>query len=176
MNSFKISNKLFCTFTPIKLDSDPTKILLKLRKLFPELKIQLLNSDSIINQDHLIWAVKQTYEAQNRKILLAKKFEIDLLLRLSITSQINEAIKLIGALSSEQNLIVLSLGNKNQLNRFNLWIENNFKILPLIHYGNKKEILKKLNINYSISNFSKKDLPLLLLSHSALIFTDKTSK
>ena len=85
----------------------------------------LLNSDSIINQDHLIWAVKQTYEAQNRKILLAKKFEIDLLLRLSITSQINEAIKLIGALSSEQNLIVLSLGNKNQLNRFNLWIENN---------------------------------------------------
>ena len=163
MNLFKISNKLFCTFTPVKLDSDPTKILLKLRKLFPELKIQLLNSDSIINKDHLIWAVKQTYEAQNRKILLAKKFEIDLLLRLSITSQINEAIKLIGALSSEQNLIVLSLGN-------------NFKILPLIHFGNQKEILKKLNINYSISNISKKDLSLLLLSHSALIFTDKTSK
>ena len=76
MNLFKISNKLFCTFTPIKLDSDPTKILLKLRKLFPELKIQLLNSDSIINKDHLIWAVKQTYEAQNRKILLAKKLSI----------------------------------------------------------------------------------------------------
>ena len=176
MNSFKISNKLFCTFIQIKLNSNPKKILLKLRKQFPELKIQLLNSDSIISQDHLIWAVKQTYKAQIRKILLAKKFEIDLLLGLSVTNQINKAIKFTGALSSEQNLIVISLGNKNQLNHFNLWIENNFKILPVIHYGNQKEILKKLKINYSVSNFAKKDLPLLLLSHSALIFTDKNKK
>lgn len=174
MKLFKISNKLFCTFIPVKLKSNPQKILVKFRKLFPNLKIQLINSNSIINEDHLIWAVKQTCEAQNRGILLAKKFEIDLLLRLSVTGQIGEAIKYAGVSSPGQNLIVISLGPKNQLNKFNSWLENNFIILPLIHYGNPKEILKKLNINYPVSNSTKSDLPLLLLSHSALIFADKT--
>ena len=75
----------------------------KLRNNYPKVKIQFINPDILLNLEHLIYAVKQSYFAKKRNLLGAKTIEMDVLLRLSATDQIKEAIKYSGISSKNKS-------------------------------------------------------------------------
>ena len=75
--------------------------------------IQFVNPDSILNLKHLLFAIKQSFYAKNNQLLAARDFEVDLLMRISITDQIQEALKFSGITPKNQSYILISVGNKS---------------------------------------------------------------
>jgi tRNA threonylcarbamoyladenosine modification (KEOPS) complex Cgi121 subunit len=55
--------------------------------------IQVVDPDVIYGIDHILGALKISLESKNRRIMAAKRLEIDLLLRLLCTDQISSALK-----------------------------------------------------------------------------------
>ena len=76
-----------------------------LRNNYSKVKIQFINPDILINLEHLIYVVKQSDFAKKRNLLGAKTIEMDILLRLSATDQIKEAIKYSGISSKNKSFV-----------------------------------------------------------------------
>ena len=75
--------------------------------------IQFVNPDSILNLKHLLFAIKQSFYAKNNQLLASRDFEVDLLMRISITDQIQEALKFSGITPNNQSYILIAVGNKS---------------------------------------------------------------
>jgi len=80
------------------------------------LVVQVASSDAVRNQAFVELLAWQTVWASSSGSLLAKTPEMDLLLRLSGTSQISEAIKNTGARKGRRNVLILA-GGRGQLGR-----------------------------------------------------------
>ena len=83
------------------------------------LVVQVASSDTVRNEAFVELLLWQTMWAWSSGSLLAKTPEMDLLLRLSGTSQISEAIRRTGARKHGQNVLILA-GEKGQLERTHL--------------------------------------------------------
>ena len=70
--------------------------------------IQFVNPDSILNLKHLLFAIKQSFYAKNNQLLAARDFEVDLLMRISITDQIQEALKFSGITPKNQSYMLVA--------------------------------------------------------------------
>ena len=77
--------------------------------------IQFINPNSILNLKHLLFAVNQSFYAKNNQLLAARDFEVDLLMRISITDQIQEALKFSGITPKNQSYMLVAVGNKSNL-------------------------------------------------------------
>lgn len=75
---------------------------------FPRLLVQALNVDVASNEKFLEMIVAQTSEAASSGSLLARKIEVDLLLRFAGTTQISEAIESAGVRRGEPFMVVVA--------------------------------------------------------------------
>jgi tRNA threonylcarbamoyladenosine modification (KEOPS) complex Cgi121 subunit len=69
-----------------------------------------------------------TLEAESRKIMLAKKIETDLLLRLACTNQISEAIARVGLKKGKSACIVGLSGGHGGTRGFENWLGKEFEV------------------------------------------------
>lgn len=86
----------------------------ELQSAFPELLVQVVDSGIASNERLLEMIEAQTTEASSTGSPLAKKPEVDLLLRLAGTTQINEAIEKAGAKSGRPFLLIVA-GDETRL-------------------------------------------------------------
>ena len=141
----------------------------KLRNNYPKVKIQFINPDILLNLEHLIYAVKQSYFAKKRNLLGAKTIEMDVLLRLSATDQIKEAIKYSGISSKNKSFIILAMGKIQLLKELNYWISENLN--PLYDFQiNNNNLLTNKKIN-----LQKQNRALELLSYSTAIIAIRST-
>ena len=141
----------------------------KLRNNYPKVKIQFINPDILLNLEHLIYAVKQSYFAKKRNLLGAKTIEIDILLRLSATDQIKESIKYSGISSKNKSFIILAMGKIQLLKELNYWISENLN--PLYDFQiNNNNLLTNKKINLQKQNHA-----LELLSYSTAIIAIRST-
>ena len=93
--------------------SDPESVKTALLESNPGAVVQTLSSEVGIGAHGLELLAAQTLVAKGADELLAKKPEIDLLLRVAGTTQISRAIKQVGATKGRSFLVVLaSQGNR----------------------------------------------------------------
>jgi tRNA threonylcarbamoyladenosine modification (KEOPS) complex Cgi121 subunit len=116
-----------------------------LRSKFPNLIIQAISSNYILNKSHAKKIISISQMAKKNNNLLSKKIETDILLRFAGTTQINEAIKLVG-IKSESNFILITIGNKISLNKLFLQIKPILNKIPFSK-NNENFLKKKFNIN-----------------------------
>jgi len=109
--NFKINNNQVGLFEINKSNSNKD-YLLQLRKKFPKLYLQGISSKFILDREHAKKIISISINKKIKNQLLSEKLETDLLLRFANTTQINEAIKNVG-LSSNQNFILIAIGNKS---------------------------------------------------------------
>ena len=102
--------------------------LISLRKKFPKLYLQAIASKFILDKEHAkkIISISVNHKAQNT--LLSDKIETDLLLRFANTTQISDAIKTVG-MSTNENFILIAIGNKSNLDKFHDTISDDLDIL-----------------------------------------------
>jgi|RhiMetdeSRZDD1v2_1073273.scaffolds.fasta_scaffold950833_1 tRNA threonylcarbamoyladenosine modification (KEOPS) complex Cgi121 subunit len=87
----------------------------QLRHRFQNVYVQGFNTEAIFCSLHVVEALKITLEALKRGILAANRPELDLLLRISCTTQISKAISHAGIKSGKCACFVMFSKNKRDL-------------------------------------------------------------
>lgn len=95
-----------CFLIPTREEAE--EIVEKIRRVEPELVCQLLRPDACQNEDAIRLIAAQTLSARASRSMLARRPEIDLLLRLAGTSQIKEAIDKAGYEGKGRTLVVMA--------------------------------------------------------------------
>jgi tRNA threonylcarbamoyladenosine modification (KEOPS) complex Cgi121 subunit len=83
----------------------------------PDVTFHLVNANSVYGPAHLLGVLKINLECQSRGLALSQKPEIDLLLRLSFTNQINSALSRSGLKRFNPAIIILYSTDKKKLDR-----------------------------------------------------------
>jgi tRNA threonylcarbamoyladenosine modification (KEOPS) complex Cgi121 subunit/molybdopterin converting factor small subunit len=125
--TFTIKNHQIGLFEINKSNSNKEYLLL-LRKKFPKLHLQAISSKFILNKDHAKKIIGISLNQKLNNQLLSDKIETDLLLRFSNTTQISDAIKNVG-LSKSKNFILISIGNKSNMEKLHKIISNDLDTL-----------------------------------------------
>jgi len=115
------------------------KLLDDLRKKYPNIILQAVSSNFILNKSHLIKILSLSFEYKNNNAMLSNKLETDILMRYALSKQISDAIKNVG-IKSNNNFILIAVGNKKTLN--SLYDE----LLPIsvsLFSKNNEQFLKK---------------------------------
>lgn len=111
---FNISNKLIQAIEIQGQKQIDVTYLDTLRKKFPGVKLQAISSNFILNTYHLKKIISLSVFSDKNNMLLSNKFEMDILMRFAISSQISSAITSAG-LKPKQNFVLIALGNKKIL-------------------------------------------------------------
>ncbi len=114
-----------------------------LRKQFPGIKLQAISSNFILNNYHLKKIIALSIYSEKNDLLLSNKFEIDILMRFAISSQISSAIISTG-IKPKHNFILITLGNKKILDKF--YKELNFMSVKIFSKDNSLFIKKYFKI------------------------------
>jgi len=153
-----------------KINYDPINFLETLRKQYPDLFIQGVQSKYIVSVKHAKKVITISLAAKRADVLLSNKLEMDILMRFAFTRQINDAINKLG-LHQGQDSILIIIGTKSSINRLFKEIKHLIKIFePLSSNSNfmKKEyLITKKQLKCIIS---KKPLEDLLSEKSAVLF------
>ena len=140
-----------------------------LRKKYPELTLQAVSSGFILNRYHLKKIISLSFESKKNDVLLSNKFEIDILMRFALTTQIASAIKQVG-IKSKDNFILIAIGDKKILDL--LYRE----LLPMsvfIFSKNSDSYIKKyfkITKKHVDSVHSKTPLEDILVEKAAILF------
>ncbi|MEW6329110.1 MAG: KEOPS complex subunit Cgi121 [Candidatus Micrarchaeota archaeon] len=118
------------------------------------LLIQLFNPDTILNKNHLLFALSHARASFARKKNIAKKLETEILLRAAGTHKIDKAIELVGVKNPKKVFLLLA-GNASAGDQFaasregsifatNLSQRTNGPFARSANWKQKLEIIKKL--------------------------------
>jgi tRNA threonylcarbamoyladenosine modification (KEOPS) complex Cgi121 subunit/molybdopterin converting factor small subunit len=166
---FNISKKLIQVIEIQSQKEINTKYIDELRKKYPKLKLQAISSDFILNPYHLRKILGISVYSDESNNLLSNKFEIDILMRFAITSQISEAIKRVG-IKQKQKFILISMGNREQLD--SLYSELSDISIQMFSKNNNSFLKKYFKINNKQLNTisTKNSLSDLLVEKAAILF------
>ena len=112
----------------------------KLRKKYPYLIIQAINSRFILDVNHIKKILALSLYAKKNKTLLSKKIETDILLRFACTTQISQAIKVAGR-KPKNDFVIIAIGKKSTLGKLNSDLMSHLNPKPLSK--NNHQYLKK---------------------------------
>ena len=115
-SEFKLSSFHVSIFHCGELESvNGTELVEQIRHHFENVYVQGLNTEAIFGLLHVVEALKITLEALKRGIMAANRPELDLLLRISCTSQISKAISHAGIKSGKCACFVMFSKSKRDL-------------------------------------------------------------
>jgi tRNA threonylcarbamoyladenosine modification (KEOPS) complex Cgi121 subunit len=115
-SDFKLSNFHISIFYCDELESVNGTILVEqIRDQFENVYIQGISTEAIFGLHHVVEALKITLESLKRGIMAANRPELDLLLRISCTTQISKAISHAGIKSGNRVCFVMFSKNKGNL-------------------------------------------------------------
>ena len=108
---FKISKKLIQVIEIQSQNNIDATYIDKLRKKYPKIKLQAISSNFILDNYHLRKILTLSVYSYGDDNLLSNKFEIDILMRFAISSQISDAINSVG-IKPKQNFTLIGMGNR----------------------------------------------------------------
>ena len=165
---FNISNKLIQVIEIQGQKHIDVTYLDRLRKQFPGIKLQAISSNFILNNYHLKKIISLSISSDKNDILLSNKFEMDILMRFAISSQISSAIHTAG-IKPKQNFVLITLGNKKMLDA--LYKELIFMSIKIFSKDNTSFIKKyfKITDKQLDTVLSKNPLEDILIEKSAIL-------
>ena len=147
----------------------------RLRSINKHVVIQAVNAVFIAGIEHVIGILQQSVRAKKHGILLSKKIEIDILLRLACTNQIDKALTNIGLRDGTNSILVIAVGRINCLKMIRKYIIANYDIDDNILVQSKSR-LKFISKVHSIGNteldtlvYDGNKLACLLVEHASLL-------
>jgi molybdopterin synthase sulfur carrier subunit len=121
---------------------DPGKLVDILRGRHGNVSIQAVNANAVYGKEHLIGVLRITLEAERRKIMLANRREIELLIRLTGTNQIEEAIRRAGLKKDTAGCFIAFSQDSESLRKFESQIKSEFELNDsVLKPTNEKRIL-----------------------------------
>lgn len=128
-----------------KADKDPGKMLDSLRLQHPDVLIQAVDAACIFGLEHVRAVAQIAVEAMERGMMIAAKPETELLLRISCTRQISEAIKRAGLKPEQAGCFICLAKKQDLLQKFAAGLERDDSVISKSS-SKKKHIAKMLGI------------------------------
>ena len=130
MFSFRLHDGNTCLGIRVRAKGavEPKDILDELRRRFPKLVLQIISDKAVYGDEHLKWVARQSWLAKDREIMLAKKVELDLLMRIAGVAQISDALKVAGA-RKDESFIILGIGEERAIGSLRSWVKREFDII-----------------------------------------------
>jgi len=126
-----------------RIRGDAGKLIDRLRAEHKDVSIQAVNADAVYGTDHLLGVLRMTLEAEKRKIMIANKREIELLLRLACTDQISEAMMRAGLKNNTTGCFIALSEDGEALRRFSDKIKSEFEVDDsLLKPNNRKKAMR----------------------------------
>ncbi|HEX7031647.1 MAG TPA: KEOPS complex subunit Cgi121 [Nitrososphaera sp.] len=109
---------------------DPGKLLDRIRADNNDaiISIQAVNAESVYGVDHVMGVLLMTLEAEKRNIMIAKRSETELLLRLGLTDQISEAIVRVGLKKGNAGCFIAFSKDAKVLKQFSEKVGSEFEV------------------------------------------------
>ncbi len=149
--------------------TDPGKLVDTLRDNNRNLPIQAVNSEAIYGIDHVTGIIRIVLEAEKRCIMLANKVETELLMRLTCSDQISEAIKRAGLIKGMPGCFIALSEDGVRLQRFRRYIKSNFDLDDSVLNQNKEKRDRLLDMLGLDSSFDQHKLQQYLIERAAIL-------
>lgn len=153
-----------------KTVKDPVRFLESLRVKYPNLVIQGIRAQYILNLGHVKKIVAISLSAQRADVLLSNKTDTDILMRFACTRQISDAISKVGVKPNSDSILII-LGKKPSLEKLFNELEDILET-SVFSKDNSKLIKKEFGITQKELDcvLSKTPLEDLLAERSAILF------
>lgn len=141
------------------------------RGLSPKVLFQIINPNVVYNLEHLLRTLIITFESKKRDCIFVRNETIDLLLRLSYSRQVSDAIRFAGSPETGTVCLLLYSGDRNDLEIAKRSISKQFQtgydndLEP--SWTKKANISTKLGIDYT--KFDDIDFVNYLVERAALV-------
>jgi molybdopterin converting factor small subunit/tRNA threonylcarbamoyladenosine modification (KEOPS) complex Cgi121 subunit len=107
---------------------DPGKLVDMLRAQHSNVSIQAVNANSVYGEEHVRGVLRITLEAEKRKIMLTNRCETELLIRLTGTNQIAEAIRRAGLKKDAAGCFIAFSHDIQSIRQFERQIKSEFDL------------------------------------------------
>jgi tRNA threonylcarbamoyladenosine modification (KEOPS) complex Cgi121 subunit len=141
------------------------------RKMFPHVMIQGINPGYVFGKRHIFEVIKIILESNRRKIRIAKRLEMELLLRLVCSNQVDKAIKIGGIKNNGSACFILLSEKEGQIIDSlkylrKILVEQNSSLLN----ATKVKMIKiSERFDFSCGDFNKKEFLKILTEKAALV-------
>jgi tRNA threonylcarbamoyladenosine modification (KEOPS) complex Cgi121 subunit len=141
------------------------------RKMFPEVMIQGINPKHIFGRAHIFEVIKIIIESNKRKIKIAKRLEIELLLRLICSNQVDKAINTGGIKNNGSACFILLSENKRLIVDSIRYLRKMFvgQNTLLLNATREKMLYMCKRMKFKHTNFSNKEFLRILTEKAALV-------
>ena len=107
---------------------DPGKLVDMLRAQHSNVSIQAVNANSVYGEEHVRGVLRITLEAEKRKIMLTNRCETELLIRLTGTNQIAEAMRRAGLKKDTPGCFIAFSQDIESIHQFERQIKSEFDL------------------------------------------------
>lgn len=141
------------------------------RKIFPEVMIQGINPKCIFGKRHIFEVIKIIIESNKRKIKIAKRLEMELLLRLICSNQVDKAINIGGIKNNGTACFILLSENKRLIvDSIRYWRKMFVRQNTLLLNATREKMLyMSKRMKFRHSSFSNKEFLRILTEKAALV-------
>jgi tRNA threonylcarbamoyladenosine modification (KEOPS) complex Cgi121 subunit len=150
---------------------DVGNIMESFRKMFPDVMIQGINPKFIFGIDHIFEVIQIVLELNNRKIKIAKRLDMEVLLRLICSNQVDKAIDIGGIKNNCSGCFILLSENRRLMTDSIKYLRKMFakQDLALLNATTEKIAYICNKMGFSISNYSKTEFLKILTEKAALV-------
>jgi molybdopterin synthase sulfur carrier subunit len=107
---------------------DPSRLVDMLRAQNSNVSIQAVNANAVYGEEHVLGVLRIALEAEKRKIMLTNRCETELLIRLTGTNQIAEAIRRAGLKKDTAGCFIAFSQDRESLRQFERQIKSEFDL------------------------------------------------
>ena len=160
---------IICTDTLFVADIGVT--IATFRRMFPDVMIQGINPSYIFGKRHIFEVIKIILESNKRNIKIAKRLEMELLLRIVCSNQVDKAINIGGIKNNGSGCFVLLSEKKRPIINSVKYLrklfvkQNSF----LLNATKEKMLYICKRLEFPCSNFNKKEFLKILTERAALV-------
>ena len=140
------------------------------RKMFPEVMIQGINPKHVFGMGHIFEVIQIVLESNNRNIKIAKRLEMELLLRLICSNQVDKALDIGGIKNNGTGCFILLSENRRSMINSIKYLRKMFvkQNLSLLNATRDKMTDMCSRMELGCSNYSKEEF-LKILSEKAVL-------
>jgi tRNA threonylcarbamoyladenosine modification (KEOPS) complex Cgi121 subunit len=141
------------------------------RKMFPDVRIQGINPSYIFGKRHIFEVIKIILECNKRNIKIANRLEMELLLRMVCSNQVDKAINIGGIKNNGSGCFVLFSEKKGPIIDSIKYLRKMFvkQNSSLLNATKEKMIDICERLEFPCSNFNTKEFLKILTEKAALV-------
>jgi sulfur-carrier protein len=121
---------------------DPGKLVDMLRGRHGNVSIQAVDANVVYGAEHLVGVLRIVLEAEKRKIMLTNRREMELLIRLTGTNQIKEAIRRAGLKKDTSGCFIAFSQDSESLRQFESQIKSEFDLNDFLLKPSKEKKIR----------------------------------